>query len=338
MTRSSSSACRATGADSTVTCASANASSDDAVRAGRPHPAADLVVAEDHRAIHRGQRAGRLAEAAVERVRRRVVLDAREQLDEHVECVDADRRRRCADRGSVRAFHPSGHILVYTASWARLRRKPPRTMRRSGSMAVAAPPHTDNVALVRAIWSAYASGGVEAVGNLVGPDVEWVTLLGGPPVPHEQLFGAAGRERAGRLSVTVHGFEDHGDACSPTAACARSATAASSTCSRAGSTSSGRAAAPLRRLRDARGGARRDRGRTRVTQRGSDREDPVVVVARGRRGRRGCWSARRASPSGPSTTVRSRPKRPSSSGSSTVISSPSKRSRRRLSPRSVANR
>ena len=76
---------------------------------------------------------------------------------------------------------------------------------------MAAPAHTDPVALVRSIWSAYAGGGVDAVAELVGHDVEWVPLTEGRPVPHEQLFGEGGRERASRISATAHRFEAHGE-------------------------------------------------------------------------------------------------------------------------------
>jgi hypothetical protein len=76
---------------------------------------------------------------------------------------------------------------------------------------VAAPAHTDPVALVRSIWSAYASGGVDAVAALVGHDVEWVPLSEGHAVPSDQIFGEGGRERASRLSATAHRFEAHGE-------------------------------------------------------------------------------------------------------------------------------
>ena len=76
---------------------------------------------------------------------------------------------------------------------------------------MAAPVHTDPVALVRSIWTAYASGGVDAVAELVGADVEWVPLSEGHAVPHEQLFGERGRERASRISATAHRFEEHGE-------------------------------------------------------------------------------------------------------------------------------
>ena len=64
----------------------------DPVRAGGADAPARAVVAEDHGAVHVGEPAGGLAQAAVERVAGRVGLDAREQLDERLERVDADRR------------------------------------------------------------------------------------------------------------------------------------------------------------------------------------------------------------------------------------------------------
>jgi hypothetical protein len=64
----------------------------DPVRARRVHAPARVVVAEDHRAVHRGDAARRLAQAAVEVVGRAVHLDAGEQLDERLEGVDRDSR------------------------------------------------------------------------------------------------------------------------------------------------------------------------------------------------------------------------------------------------------
>ena len=54
------------------------------------HAAVRLVVAEDHRAVHRGEPADRLAERRVEAVGRSVGLDAGEQLDERLERIDGD--------------------------------------------------------------------------------------------------------------------------------------------------------------------------------------------------------------------------------------------------------
>ena len=60
------SAWRAIGADSTVTCASREALEVEAEGARGAHAAARLVVAEDHRAVHRGEPADRLAQRGVE--------------------------------------------------------------------------------------------------------------------------------------------------------------------------------------------------------------------------------------------------------------------------------
>ena len=64
----------------------------DAEAAGRADAPPCAVVAEDHRAVHVGEPACGLAQAAVEGVAGRVRLDAREQLDERLERVDRDRR------------------------------------------------------------------------------------------------------------------------------------------------------------------------------------------------------------------------------------------------------
>ena len=62
----------------------------DPVGARGVHPPACVVVAEDHRPVHRRDAAGRLAETAVEVVGRAVDLHARQQLDERLERVDRD--------------------------------------------------------------------------------------------------------------------------------------------------------------------------------------------------------------------------------------------------------
>ena len=67
------------------------------------HPAVRLVVAEDHRAVHRGQPADRLAERRVEAVGGAVGLDARQQLDERLERVDAHDRRTLLARRRLRS-------------------------------------------------------------------------------------------------------------------------------------------------------------------------------------------------------------------------------------------
>ena len=60
----------------------------------------------------------------------------------------------------------------------------------------------DQVAQVRAIWAAFARGGVEAVHQVAGDDVEWLPLgermPSGLPDPGDSV------------SAVVHGFEAHG--------------------------------------------------------------------------------------------------------------------------------
>jgi hypothetical protein len=62
----------------------------DPVGAGGVHAPAGVVVAEDDRAVHRGDPAGRLAEAAVEVVGLAVDVRSRQKLDERLERVDRD--------------------------------------------------------------------------------------------------------------------------------------------------------------------------------------------------------------------------------------------------------
>ena len=132
----------------------------DPVGAGRAHAAADLVVAEDHRAVHRGQRAGRLAEPAVERVGGRVVLDLRRAA-----------RRTCPARRSaplvrLRAWS-AGPLPPFLAAHTAVHRNPgaatcdrPAICGGSESMpAVEGKP----IEQVRAMWAAYARGGVDAM-------------------------------------------------------------------------------------------------------------------------------------------------------------------------------
>lgn len=76
---------------------------------------------------------------------------------------------------------------------------------------MAAPVQTDPVALVRSLWSACASGGVDAVRELVGRDVEWAPLGTGGVVSDDKLFGGWGSEHTSRISATAHGFERHGE-------------------------------------------------------------------------------------------------------------------------------
>ena len=65
---------------------------------------------------------------------------------------------------------------------------------------------------VRAMWAAYARGGVEAMHRVVGDaDVEWIPLGADDPVPAERFWGDWGRSQTEQVSVTVHSFEEHGD-------------------------------------------------------------------------------------------------------------------------------
>jgi ketosteroid isomerase-like protein len=60
---------------------------------------------------------------------------------------------------------------------------------------------------VRAIWSAYGRGGVDALREAVPPDVEWV------PLGQDEAAGDASlRRHVQNISVTVHGYECH-DSC-----------------------------------------------------------------------------------------------------------------------------
>jgi ketosteroid isomerase-like protein len=64
---------------------------------------------------------------------------------------------------------------------------------------------------VRAIWAAYRRGGVDALHELIGPDVEWVPLhSGGEPMRSADLLGERGRRMQEQISATVHGYETHG--------------------------------------------------------------------------------------------------------------------------------
>jgi ketosteroid isomerase-like protein len=65
---------------------------------------------------------------------------------------------------------------------------------------------------VRALWAAYARGGVSAMREVVSDTlVEWVPLGRDEPVPPEQFWGEWGRRQREQVSVTVHSFEEHGD-------------------------------------------------------------------------------------------------------------------------------
>ena len=64
---------------------------------------------------------------------------------------------------------------------------------------------------VRALWAAYARGGVDAMHEVVGDaPVEWVPLGQDAAVAPEQFWGDWGRLRNEQVSVTVHSFEEHG--------------------------------------------------------------------------------------------------------------------------------
>jgi ketosteroid isomerase-like protein len=65
---------------------------------------------------------------------------------------------------------------------------------------------------VRAMWAAYARGGVEAMRRAVGDTlVEWIPLGTEEPMPAERFWGDWGRRATEQVSVTVHSFEEHGD-------------------------------------------------------------------------------------------------------------------------------
>ena len=64
---------------------------------------------------------------------------------------------------------------------------------------------------VRALWAAYARGGVDAMHALVGDaPVEWIPLDAEEPTPLDAFWGDWGRHRAEQVSITVHSFEEHG--------------------------------------------------------------------------------------------------------------------------------
>ena len=88
MTRSSVSAWRATGADSTVISPGVSSSRPMPQRAGRVYAPAGVVVAEDDRAAHLRQAAHRLRQARVELLRAVVAVDLREDVVEELERGD----------------------------------------------------------------------------------------------------------------------------------------------------------------------------------------------------------------------------------------------------------
>jgi ketosteroid isomerase-like protein len=64
---------------------------------------------------------------------------------------------------------------------------------------------------VKALWAAYARGGVEAMHRVVGDaNVEWIPLGADDPVAAERFWGDWGRRQTEQVSVTVHSFEEHG--------------------------------------------------------------------------------------------------------------------------------
>ena len=69
---------------------------------------------------------------------------------------------------------------------------------------------TDPVDQVRAIWSAFARGGVDELRKVVPPDVEWVPLGVDEGIPQEEFWESWVRRHAEEISITVHGYEQHG--------------------------------------------------------------------------------------------------------------------------------
>jgi ketosteroid isomerase-like protein len=69
---------------------------------------------------------------------------------------------------------------------------------------------TDPLDQVRAIWSAYARGGVDALREVVPPDVEWVPLGQKESIPPDEFWESWVRRHAEEISITVHGYERHG--------------------------------------------------------------------------------------------------------------------------------
>jgi hypothetical protein len=64
---------------------------------------------------------------------------------------------------------------------------------------------------VRALWEAYARGGVAAMHDVVGDrQIEWIPLDEDEPVKPEQFWGDWGRRQEAEVSVAVHSFEQHG--------------------------------------------------------------------------------------------------------------------------------
>jgi ketosteroid isomerase-like protein len=63
-------------------------------------------------------------------------------------------------------------------------------------------------AQVRALWDAYRRGGVDAVAEVVGRDVEWRPAGASG---EGDVWGEWGRRHAERVSPVLHGLERHGD-------------------------------------------------------------------------------------------------------------------------------
>ena len=64
---------------------------------------------------------------------------------------------------------------------------------------------------VRALWAAYARGGVDAMHAEVGEAaIEWIPTGAREPVPQEQFWGDWGRRLNEQQSVTIHSLEEHG--------------------------------------------------------------------------------------------------------------------------------
>jgi|SRR3954451_13936543 len=68
----------------------------------------------------------------------------------------------------------------------------------------------DPEAQVRALWAAYDRGGIEAVREHVGPDVEWHPVAAGDTESGDVL-GEWGRRHAERVTPVVHSLERHGE-------------------------------------------------------------------------------------------------------------------------------
>ncbi|HEX5781336.1 MAG TPA: hypothetical protein VFX80_05425 [Solirubrobacteraceae bacterium] len=64
---------------------------------------------------------------------------------------------------------------------------------------------------VRALWAAYARGGVDAMHAQVGEAaIEWIPTGAREPVPPEDFWGDWGRRQGERQSVSLHSLEEHG--------------------------------------------------------------------------------------------------------------------------------